>query len=149
MFFDPEIVVEENSGLGAGQHKVVIAESSWDASRNGEMQMMMQIQAVNSSASRRFWLSLENQETQGEIARKHLAQLCRALKMNKAITDENELVAFFQWAAGRPFGIQIKVVEKNGSTYYNIQRVFPESEVEEPKPVASTSGAGNTDEMPF
>jgi len=146
MFFDPEIT--EETGFSAGQHKVVIAESSWDASRNGEMQMMMQIQSVNSSASRRFWLSLENQDTQGEIARKHLAQLCRALKMNKAITDENELVAFFQWAAGRPFGIQIKVVEKNGSTYYNIQRIFPESEVEEPKPVASTGG-GNTDEMPF
>lgn len=116
MFYDPTAQIDQGATeyreLPEGNYKAVITNSIWKPSKKGTMMMEVDFQVVggeNAGVNQRHWLNLgSDNEMAAEIARKELHAICKDLKLDKPITNEDELVAFFNWATGKPLTFAIK-----------------------------------------
>lgn len=162
MFFDPNEQFEESSRewreLENGDYDVVVSKSMWKPSKSGNMMMEIDFTVVageRQSASIRHWLNLgSNSETAREIARKDLSKICVAVDLQKPITTEDELVAFFQWMEQKQKMLTITVKQKPDRTEqlrarvvaFNKRGAAPTPKPE-PQPVALPPKGG--DDIPF
>lgn len=165
MFYNPEEELQETQyrELPEGNFKAVITESLWKESKKGTMMMELTLQVIegaHNGVSQKHWLNLgSDNEMAAEIARKELHAICKSLKMEKPITTEDELVAFFNWAGGKPIGIGIKrKLDKEGNMRSRIAKFGVDLDAHrkptppQTQPVSiqiPAKAEGPVDDMPF
>ena len=114
MFYDPnaEFQDTEYRELPPGEYIACAVQSVWKPSKKGDMMMEVDFQVLKGemeSVQIRHWFNLgSSNDTAKEIAMKDLFKLCRAIGLTKPIESEDDLVAFFNWAATKPVKITVK-----------------------------------------
>lgn len=156
MFYDPteEIEQGEYRELPPGKYVSVIVESIWKESKKGTMMMEADFCVTKGpmeGVQIRHWLNLmSNNETAAEIARKDLHQICKAVKLDRPIESEDDLVKFFAWAKGKPINIEVKAkADGQGQMRSRITRFNVDLDAAPPKPAAPAANGQPLDDIPF